>query len=185
MVRRTVRRQRRNNSGANWRKRDVGGPVQGAVAGGKGTGPGPRPCEAMTALCSTIVPGPCGPDKEEFAVKRPLPLPFSTAERNELFLLRQSLLDGEKSTKANLPLQRKQLTVSDLLKVIPLLFRGITLRKQLIYRCLHCSAKRSAHQETLITDRRRRRCGEDGSTRKLTTTAGPSPARRAWGESTP
>ena len=78
-------RQRRNNSGANWRKRDVGGPVQGAVAvrkepwaeapGANAQGPG----EAMTAFCLTNVPGPCGPDKEEFAVKRPMPLPFSPA----------------------------------------------------------------------------------------------------------
>ena len=37
------------------------------------------PFKAMTALCSTNVPGPCGPDKEEFAVKRPVPLPFSPA----------------------------------------------------------------------------------------------------------
>ena len=78
-------RQRRNNSGANWRKRDVGGPVQGAVAGGKepwALAPGASaqgPGEAMTAFCLTNVPGPCGPDKEEFAVKRPMPLPFSPA----------------------------------------------------------------------------------------------------------
>ena len=44
----------------------------------------------MTAFCPTNVPGPTGPDKEEFAVKRPVPLPFSPAERNELFLLRRS-----------------------------------------------------------------------------------------------
>jgi hypothetical protein len=70
----------RNNSGANWRKRDVGGPVQGAVAVEEGPAGFPAgPFEAMTALCSTNVPGPCGPDKEEFAVKRPVPLPFSTA----------------------------------------------------------------------------------------------------------
>ena len=51
---------------------------------------GPGPDEAMRALCPTNVPGPCGPDKEEFAVKRPMPLPFSPAERNELFLPRRS-----------------------------------------------------------------------------------------------
>ncbi len=53
-------------------------------------GSGPGPDEAMTAFCPTNVPGPTGPDKEEFAVKRPVPLPFSPAERNELFLLRRS-----------------------------------------------------------------------------------------------
>ena len=70
----------RNNSGANWRKRDVGGPVQGAVAVEEGTAGFPAaPFETMTAFCLTNVPGPCGPDKEEFAVKRPMPLPFSPA----------------------------------------------------------------------------------------------------------
>ena len=37
-----------------------------------------------------------------------------------------------KSAEANLPLQRTQLTVSDLLKVIPPKNRGITLHKRLI-----------------------------------------------------
>ena len=67
------------------------GLVQGAVAVGKGPGGAstqgalalgavaPGPDEAMTALCSTNVPGLRGPDKEEFAVKRPVPLPFSPA----------------------------------------------------------------------------------------------------------
>jgi hypothetical protein len=40
-------------------------------------GPGRGHDEAMTALCSTNVPGLSGPDKEEFAVKLPMPLPFS------------------------------------------------------------------------------------------------------------
>ena len=60
--------------------------MQGAVAGGKGPGEAlalgavaPGPDEAMTALCSTNVPGPRGPDKEEFAVKLPMPLPISPA----------------------------------------------------------------------------------------------------------
>ena len=38
-----------------------------------------------------------------------------------------------KSAEANLPLQRTQLTISDLIKVIPLKIKGITLHKQLIY----------------------------------------------------
>ena len=53
-----------------------------AGSGGRRKGAGalaPGPDEAMTALCSTNVPGPRGPDKEEFAVKFPVPLPFSPA----------------------------------------------------------------------------------------------------------
>ena len=60
-------------------KRDVCGLVQGAVAEGKGGSPD----KAMTALCLTNVPGLLGPDKEEFAVKLPMPLPFSPFERRE------------------------------------------------------------------------------------------------------
>ena len=45
----------RNNSGANWRKRDVCGPVQGAVAEGEGRSESCGPPEAMTALCLTTV----------------------------------------------------------------------------------------------------------------------------------
>ena len=78
-------------------KRSPGGVAPGASAPGASV-PGvlvpgvlvPGPDEAMTAFCSTNIPGPTGPDKEEFAVKRPVPLPFSPAERNGLFLLRRS-----------------------------------------------------------------------------------------------
>ncbi len=69
----------RDNFGANWRNRDVSGPVQGAVGVERGPQGFLWPPRAMTALCSTNVPGPCGPDKEEFAVKLPMPLPISPA----------------------------------------------------------------------------------------------------------
>ena len=59
--------------GCGWACAGRGGRRKGA--GGLGRGPD----EAMTAPCSTNVPGPRGPDKEEFAVKLPVPLPFSLA----------------------------------------------------------------------------------------------------------
>ena len=61
--------------------------MQRAVAEGKD--PGDQwPDEAMTAFCLTTVTGLQARKREEFAVKRAMQLPFSTAERNELFLPR-------------------------------------------------------------------------------------------------
>ena len=74
----------RNNSGANWRKRDVWGPVQGVVAVGEGRRESCGHSEAMTALCLTTVSLAGEAKREEFAVKRPMLLPFSPSERRNV-----------------------------------------------------------------------------------------------------
>ena len=54
-------------------------------------------------------------------------------QRGGAYVVVMTRIQVVKSAEANLSLQRTQLTVSHLLKVIPLVFRGITLHKRLIY----------------------------------------------------